>query len=181
MNEYTDWKRPFLHPISLFDSLVNIFSDALVVTPTIKTGLLHSKQSGSKTYFFIFAHQTENGDYPTRMGCIHSQDMAYLFGAPLVNGVQFSWFSKNYSKLEILLSKNYIHYLSNFIKTGYFGLATCFILFLIIFYLLSSPNNETVEKNFKNSKKLQNNEDYLFWPEYEENEQRYILFGTCII
>lgn len=176
VNEYTDWTRPFLHPISLFDSIVNIFSDALVVTPTIKTGLLHSKQSSSKTYFFIFAHQTENGDYPTRMGCIHGQDMAYLFGAPLVNGVQFSWFSNNYTKLEVLLSKNYIYYLSNFIKTGYSLFKS--LLLLLFFLFFSSPNNETVENSFKNAKKFENNENFLFWPEYEENEQKYILFGT---
>lgn len=119
VNEYTDWTRPFLHPISLFDSLIDIFSDALIVAPTIRTGLLHSKQQSHRTYFFTFSHQTDNSDYPIRLGCIHGQDMAYLLGAPLVNGIQFSWFPKNYSRFEMTLAKIYMNYLANFIKTGY--------------------------------------------------------------
>lgn len=101
--------------------MIDIFSDALIVAPTIRTGLFHSKQQSQqhRTYFFTFTHQTDNSDYPTRLGCIHGQDMPYLFGAPLVNGKQFSWFPKNYSRTEINLSKIYMNYLGNFIKTGY--------------------------------------------------------------
>ncbi|KAH9416431.1 postsynaptic membrane assembly [Dermatophagoides pteronyssinus] len=166
INEYTDWNRPFLHPISLFDSMIDIFSDSLIIAPTIRTGIFHSKQSQSqhRTYFFTFLHQTDIGtDYPTRLGCIHGQDMAYLFGAPLVsNGQQqFSWFSKNYSRSEINLSKIYINYLTNFIKTG-------------------DPNqNGTKIINDNDHDHHSNSSKHLeSWPLYDEIQQRYISFDN---
>jgi len=117
VNEYTDWSRPFFHPISLFDSLVDIFSDALIVAPTIQTGLLHAKQS-RETYFYTFEHQTENGDYPGRLGCVHGQDLAYIFGAPLVASHRLSWFSSDFNRPEVALSQSLLYYLANFVKSG---------------------------------------------------------------
>lgn len=117
VNEYTDWTRPFFHPISLFDSLVDIFSDALVVAPAIQVGLSHAKQSRG-TFFYTFNHQTENGDYSPRLGCIHGQDLAYIFGAPLVSGTLLSWFPENYTRAEVALAENYIRLFTNFAKTG---------------------------------------------------------------
>lgn len=145
--------------------MIDIFSDSLIIAPTIRTGIFHSKQSQSqhRTYFFTFLHQTDIGtDYPTRLGCIHGQDMAYLFGAPLVsNGQQqFSWFSKNYSRSEINLSKIYIKYLTNFIKTG-------------------DPNqNGTKIINDNDHDHHSNSSKHLeSWPLYDEIQQRYISFG----
>ena len=97
---------------------MNIFSDALVVAPAIQVGLLHSKSSKG-TYFYSFTHQTENGDYNPRLGCIHGQDVAYVFGAPLINGFQLSWFTANYTRAEVSLSENYIRLLANFARTRY--------------------------------------------------------------
>ncbi|KAH7646391.1 neuroligin-4 [Dermatophagoides farinae] len=157
VNEYTDWTRPFLHPISLFDSLIDIFSDALIVAPTIRTGLLHSKQQSHRTYFFTFSHQTDNSDYPIRLGCIHGQDMAYLLGAPLVNGIQFSWFPKNYSRFEMTLAKIYMNYLANFIKTG--------------------DPNKNVTNMYDHYNVSRQRES---WPLYEEIQQKYISFDNKI-
>ena len=117
VNEYTDWTRPFFHPISLFDSLVDIFSDALIVAPTIQTGLYHTKQS-RETYFYTFEHQTESGDYPGRLGCIHGQDLAYMFGAPLVNSHKLSWFSSEFTRSEIGISQSLVQFIGNFVKSG---------------------------------------------------------------
>lgn len=36
INEYTDWSKPIEHPLNLLDSLIDILSDALVVSPLIK-------------------------------------------------------------------------------------------------------------------------------------------------
>lgn len=36
INEYTDWSKPVEHPLNLLDSLIDILSDALVVSPLIK-------------------------------------------------------------------------------------------------------------------------------------------------
>jgi len=45
INEYKDWNRPIEHPIDLFDSLVDILGDALVVTPLIQSGDANSRLS----------------------------------------------------------------------------------------------------------------------------------------
>ncbi|CAG2169935.1 unnamed protein product [Oppiella nova] len=117
VNEYTDWTRPALHPISTFDSIADSFGDALIVAPIIRAGLLHSRVKKS-TYFYNFAYQTEEGDFNSRSGCIHGQDLAYMFGAPLVSGMQFSFFSSNYSRAESALSETVMTYWTNFAKTG---------------------------------------------------------------
>lgn len=51
-----------------------------------------------------------------RQGCIHGEDLAYIFGAPLIGG--FNHFGRNYTKSEILLSEAVMLYWSNFIRTG---------------------------------------------------------------
>lgn len=58
-------------------------------------------------FFFLFQRQ----------GCIHGEDLPYVFGAPLVGG--FSHFPRNYTKSEISLSEAVMLYWSNFIRTGY--------------------------------------------------------------
>lgn len=178
MNEYTDWTRPFFHPISLFDSLVDIFSDALIVAPTIRVGLLHSKTSRN-TFFYTFAHQTENGDYNPRLGCIHGQDLAYLFGAPLINGIPLSWFSFNYTRNEVSLSENFIYFISNFIRAGYL-FAACNFKKVSLKMIFRNPNinhTDVSQITSKYSKKLEN----LFWPPYEEIQQKFINFGKSSV
>lgn len=115
VNEYTDWTRPVQHPVSVLDATLEALGDGLTVAPVIRTGNFHSK-TRSKTYFYVFGYQTENGDYPQRHGCIHGEDLAYLFGAPLVGTL--SHFSKNYTKSEISLSEAVMSYWINFAKSG---------------------------------------------------------------
>ncbi|KAK6633550.1 hypothetical protein RUM44_004157 [Polyplax serrata] len=52
----------------------------------------------------------------SRQGCIHGEELPYVFGAPLVGG--FSHFPKNYTKSEMLLSEATMIYWSNFARTG---------------------------------------------------------------
>ncbi|KAH9392400.1 postsynaptic membrane assembly, partial [Tyrophagus putrescentiae] len=179
-NEYTDWTRPFLHPISLFDSLVDIFSDALVVAPVIRVGLLHSFRGGGNsgsngggghggfhqvahhaqagTYFYAFAHQTELGDYNLRLSeAVCGQELAYLFGAPLINGYQLSAaFPLNYTRAEVVFSEAFIRLVANFVWTGNGYLAV---------NKGSYPGAVISEENF-------------FWPPYEEVQQKYASFGN---
>ncbi|KAL0281344.1 UNVERIFIED_CONTAM: hypothetical protein PYX00_002354 [Menopon gallinae] len=51
-----------------------------------------------------------------RQGCIHGEELPYIFGAPLVGGL--SHFTKNYTKSETLLSEATMIYWSNFARTG---------------------------------------------------------------
>lgn len=156
LNEYTDWTRQFFHPISLFDSLVDIFSDALVVAPMVQVGLHHSKLA-SNTFFYTFMHQTENGDFNPRLGCIHGQDLSYFFGAPLINGHRLSWFSANYTPPEVQLSQEMINFLVNFTKNHYSG----------------NENEQTLAIQTSQ----QADKEYFEWPPFDEVRQRYLMFG----
>nr|XP_014288244.1 neuroligin-2-like [Halyomorpha halys] len=56
------------------------------------------------------------GRYCQRQGCVHGEELAYVFGAPLVGGM--SHFARNYTKAEVLLSEATMMYWSNFARTG---------------------------------------------------------------
>ncbi|KAK9727806.1 Carboxylesterase family [Popillia japonica] len=51
-----------------------------------------------------------------RQGCIHGEELPYIFGAPLVGG--FMHFGRNYTKSEVLLAETTMIYWSNFARTG---------------------------------------------------------------
>lgn len=52
-----------------------------------------------------------------KLGTAHGEELAYFFGAPLVDG--FSHFPANYTKTEVALSESVIIYLSNFVRSGW--------------------------------------------------------------
>ncbi|XP_054273018.1 neuroligin-4, Y-linked-like [Macrosteles quadrilineatus] len=114
-NEYTDWERPVQHPINIRDETLEALSDAQVVAPVIHTADLHSS-ARRNSYLYVFDYQSKFGDYPQRQGCIHGEELPYVFGAPLVAGMMH--FPRNYTKAEILLSEATILYWSNFARTG---------------------------------------------------------------
>ncbi|XP_050534524.1 neuroligin-4, Y-linked-like [Daktulosphaira vitifoliae] len=115
VNEYTDWDRPIQHPVNIRDETLEALSDAQVVAPVINTADLHSANRRN-SYLFVFDYQTKYGDYQQRQGCVHGEELPYIFGAPLVGGLMH--FPRNYTKSEILLSEAAVIYWSNFARTG---------------------------------------------------------------
>ncbi|XP_063224778.1 neuroligin-2-like [Bacillus rossius redtenbacheri] len=115
VNEYTDWERPVQHPFNIRDETMEALGDAQVVAPVVRTAELHA--SGRKRpHLYVFEYQTRAGDYPQRQGCVHGEELPYLFGAPLVGG--FGHFPRNYTKAEAQLSETVMTYWSNFARTG---------------------------------------------------------------
>ena len=104
--------------MNIIDSLTDLLSDSLVVAPVIKTATLHSRRP-AKTYFYSFLYSTEDGDFPSRLGCVSGQDLNYLFGAPLITGLKLSHFSSTYTRNEIALSQTLITNWIAFAKYGY--------------------------------------------------------------
>lgn len=51
-----------------------------------------------------------------RQGCIHGEDLPYIFGAPLVGG--FNQFPRNYTKSETTLSEIVMLLWANFTRSG---------------------------------------------------------------
>ncbi|XP_072935521.1 neuroligin-4, Y-linked isoform X2 [Epargyreus clarus] len=115
INEYTDWEKPVQHPINIRDETLEALSDAQVVAPTILTADTHSALRRN-SYLYVFDYQTKFGDYPQRQGCIHGEELPYIFGAPLVGGL--AHFPRNYTKAEVALSESVMLYWGNFAKTG---------------------------------------------------------------
>lgn len=119
INEYTDWSKPDQHPINVLDSTADAMGDALVVAPMIRAANFHSKlqhKSQKRTYFYVFMYQTEESFFSQRMGCIHGEDLPYIFGAPLVHTL--SHFHRNFSRPEASLSEAVMGYWTNFVKYG---------------------------------------------------------------
>ncbi|XP_071440378.1 neuroligin-4, X-linked [Hetaerina americana] len=145
VNEYTDWERPVQHPVNIRDETLEALSDATVVAPLVQTGDYHASAAAAltppqappgidpapapapaspgsatkakSTYFYVFEYQTKFGDYPQRQGCVHGEELPYVFGAPLAPQTATP-FPKNFTKSEAQLSEATIIYWSNFARTG---------------------------------------------------------------
>ena len=118
-NEYTDWSRSLssVSSADVLDSLIEALGDATVTAPLVRTALRHSQLS-KKTFLYEFAHGTEHGDHAGSLGCVHGDDLAYWFGAPLVPGIQLPAFHSSFNKHETALSELLISYVSNFVRSG---------------------------------------------------------------
>ncbi|CAL1267457.1 unnamed protein product [Larinioides sclopetarius] len=160
VNEYTDWSKPDQHPINVLDSTADAMGDALVVAPLIRTGNYHSKlqQNNLKgTYLYVFMYQTEESYYSQRMGCIHGEDIPYVFGAPLVNNL--SHFHRNFSRSESSLSEAVMTYWTNFVKFG-------------------DPNKIVEENEGKPSNERgRGRYEKINWPVYDSIHQKYIALA----
>lgn len=157
INEYTDWERPVQHPINIRDETLEALSDAQVVAPVVNTADLHSAERRN-SYLYVFDYQTKFGDYPQRQGCIHGEELPYLFGAPLVGG--FMHFVRNYTKSEMLLAEATMIYWSNFARTG-------------------NPNEpqEAVETSSSTRSSDRSRFKNIEWTAYEAVHKKYLNLG----
>ncbi|KAI1295610.1 Neuroligin-4, X-linked [Halotydeus destructor] len=158
VNEYTDWTRSLSNPTHIWESLVELLGDALVVAPTVKSGLLHSKVHAKKssTFFYQFQYATENAAH--KLGCVHGDDLAFVFGAPLVPGHRVGFFGGNYTKTDALVAEKVITYWANFVKFG-------------------NPNGDTKATGSETpstSSSTATRADKLEWPQYDEERQQYL-------
>uniref|UniRef100_T1JP51 Carboxylesterase type B domain-containing protein n=1 Tax=Strigamia maritima TaxID=126957 RepID=T1JP51_STRMM len=161
-NEYTDWTKGTQHPTNTRDCTMEMFGDAQYVAPVVRAGILHSMVQPN-TYFYVFDYQAKDGDYPQRLGCFHGEELAYIFGAPLVEG-GLTFMQKNYSKTEKTMSEAIIKFWTNFARYG-------------------EPNDiekkvgkdvSNVEENPDNDAKNKNRFAKLAWPQFEHVHQKYL-------
>ncbi|KAF5307776.1 hypothetical protein FQR65_LT06647 [Abscondita terminalis] len=156
VNEYTDWERPVQHPINIRDETLEALSDAQYVAPVVHTADLHSAEHRN-SYLYVFDYQTKSGDYPQRQGCIHGEELPYLFGAPLVGG--FMYFGRNYTKSEVLLSETTMIYWSNFARSG-------------------NPNEPQEADGFHGSRQERSKLKNIEWTAYEAMHKKYLNLDT---
>lgn len=114
-NEYRDFQQTREDKMVNLRMLLDIFSDARVVSPLMKTANQHSRNHRA-SYMYIFQHITQHGYYPPQFGSVHGEDLAYILGMPLVGGTYH--FVHNYTQEEKLLSEHVMAFIVNFAKTG---------------------------------------------------------------
>ncbi|RWS14970.1 neuroligin-4: X-linked-like protein, partial [Dinothrombium tinctorium] len=172
-NEYTDWTQSTIDSSSIFQMIIDLLSDSTVVAPSVKAGQMHSRLQRN-TYFYTFLYASEHGNYPANIGCVEGEDLPYLFGAPLVPGMQLGFFVSSYNKAEVALSETVMNLWANFARYGN-----------------PTPNVNSGENNNGNNNKhaksspllikaLSNIAEKLAWPQYDEKEQRYLSISKCL-
>ncbi|CAG0897016.1 unnamed protein product [Darwinula stevensoni] len=129
------------------DRTLEAISDALFVAPLVKLASIHAQIPDAKpSYLYVFDYETRYGSFPQpssplrpdreddrtmhflsgeavasvlqRLGCVHGEELAYVFGAPLVDGGGMDPFPGNFSRNEQGLSLATIGWWANFVKTG---------------------------------------------------------------
>ncbi|XP_074594558.1 neuroligin-1-like [Brevipalpus obovatus] len=157
-NEYTDWTKYESSPSELLEISKEIISDATIVAPIIATAQLHSKSQSSTTFLFHFAHGIQNGYHSHVNGCTNGDELAYIFGAPLVSGLNLGYFPNDYTTEEIILSTRIINYWSNFTKYG----------------TVNGNNPRDPDGHYVKSTDLSEQSNSLDWPKYDERGQKFL-------
>ncbi|KAI8772176.1 neuroligin-4, X-linked [Biomphalaria glabrata] len=149
---YTDWTRP-PDPKSNRDSILELLSDGQFVAPLVQMANIHSETADTYLYSFAYSTQseTQNENEEDVQG-IHGDELPYVFGSPLVDGV--SPFPTSYTNAERMLSEAVMTYWTNFAKTGN----------------PNEPRNQTSVFGEKVSNRFVD----LKWPKYTKDKQEYL-------
>jgi len=118
-----------VHPIPRLDRCILIWMTPTtggflfllkVVAPAIELAQFHSRHCSdtSSTYVYMFAAPSRlDTSYPRWLHGASDDDLAYVFGAPLTDGVDP--FPSGYSRSDRALAEAMLKYWSNFVKTGW--------------------------------------------------------------
>jgi len=133
-HQYSSWERSADDgpetDAEIRDKLVELLGDALYVSPAVKASLAHAAAAAERdTFFYVFAHSSDEERYPEWSGGAHGEELPFLFGAPLLPqrhagsgsaaAEQLSPFAAaSYTPGERLLSEAVMRMWTNFAKTG---------------------------------------------------------------
>ena len=112
--QYTEWNKE-QNRNTTRDNIMDMLSDGLYVAPAVKMAQEHAKR-GTGTYFYNFGYSTQSEDFPQWSSGVHGDELPYVFGAPLVDGI--SPFPSRYTKNEKKLSAAVMRLWTNFAKSG---------------------------------------------------------------
>lgn len=112
--QYTAWTKEQNRNTSR-DDIMSMLSDGLYVAPLVAMAQEHATL-GNDTYFYNFGYSTQSEDFPQWTGGVHGDELPYVFGAPLVNGI--SPFPSRYTKNEKKFSSSIMRLWTNFAKSG---------------------------------------------------------------
>lgn len=136
LHQYRDWNG-VQDDAAAWNSLVDLLGDALYAVPAIELGLYHvaataAARTAAKTFLYCFNFTVGGGAGGGRAdaastgggggggsgrgGAGHGDDLAYIFAAPITDGVDP--FPDAYTKYEKSFTENIVRYWIHFIKTG---------------------------------------------------------------
>ncbi|XP_052104156.1 neuroligin-4, X-linked-like isoform X4 [Mytilus californianus] len=146
--QYTEWNKEQDRNTTR-DNVMDMLSDGLYVAPVVEMAHEHAKR-GAGTYFYNFGYSTQSENFPQWSSGVHGDELPYVFGAPLVDGI--SPFPSRYTKNEKKLSAAVMRFWTNFAKSG-------------------DPNvplKDTEQDKFSD----------VYWPKYDMAKQRYFHIET---
>jgi len=118
---YNDWEKPHNNHMTR-NSVVEFLGDSQYVAPTVQLAQLYSAYCGP-TYLYSFgAPSVTRQDGVMQGGSLgaggfgHGEELLYVFGAPITDGIDPFQFV--YSKVDKLLSESVLSYWINFIRHG---------------------------------------------------------------
>ena len=114
MHQYSDWERP-RDPDVIRDQLMELLGDFQFVAPVMELTHLHADRS-APTYMYAFSYPSRLDTYPRWAGGVHGDDLTYVFGAPLTDGIDP--FISTYTRGEKMLTEAILTYWTNFVRTG---------------------------------------------------------------
>lgn len=118
-HQYTDWERPQRNdPMSNLESTVDLIGDGQVTAPLVDLVLYHARHATSATYLGVFDvnFAQDGAAYPRWATGAPGEDLAYVFGAPLVD--RLAPFAETFRLADRGLAETVMRYWTNFIKNG---------------------------------------------------------------
>ncbi|KAK3589975.1 hypothetical protein CHS0354_035003 [Potamilus streckersoni] len=152
-HEYASWDH-VQDDASRRDNVVDLLTDALYMAPVIEMAQEHSRHGD--TYLYVFSHSTSSENYPEWVKGAHGEELPYIFGAPLVDGI--SPFPQQYTSSEKILSQTMMRFWTNFAKTGDPNL----------------PEDDTSSSTLRG----RNRHEGATWPKYDTESQKYVTFAA---
>ncbi|XP_066959144.1 neuroligin-4, X-linked-like isoform X1 [Macrobrachium rosenbergii] len=163
VNEYTDWENPDASPAALRDATLAALGDSQYVAPLLKTA--NNLRIGDKNqFFYVFDHTSSSSSSSAESefsdsvkGAVHGDELAYVFGAPLV-GELGVFTANNWTHQDTLVSETLLYYIANFAKTG-------------------NPNlrpGQELTANARDKSKFKK----LVWEKYDPVYQKYLYIGS---
>ncbi|CAG0918185.1 unnamed protein product [Notodromas monacha] len=175
MVDYTNWKKMDVDRDSTRDTAMDIFTDSTYVAGQVEMANFHAAEN-PKSYFYVFAHQSKFGDYSTpnkfvfmqKFGCIHGEELPYLFGVPLEGPVGANHFQSNFTVPESFLSQMFMAFVTNFARTGDPNIPPR--------SLIDPQASRRLGGKPKTRSRLRS--DRVIWPRYSLHSQRYMSLGV---
>ncbi|XP_006825278.1 cholinesterase-like [Saccoglossus kowalevskii] len=107
---YRDWYDKH-NPEKLRDAYEDIVGDHDIKCPSIEFARTYSASDSTQVYMYQYTHRPSLSSWPEWMGCVHGDELAFVFGHPL-------HMENGYTEEESNFSRKIMKYWANFAKTG---------------------------------------------------------------